>query len=151
MPAPSEPIGTRDMLSTPPPTTSCCVPDMTPMAAKLTACRPEPQKRLSVTPVTSTGQPAASTALRAMLAPCSPAWETQPIDDVVDVAGVDAGALRRGGSSVCASSSCGMDAAERALAGLAAAARRAGGVENIGFGHGRAPFSFAATALSPSL
>ena len=71
-------MGTRDMLSTPPPTTSVWAPDITPMAAKLMAWRPEPQKRLTVVPVTSWGQPAASTALREMLAPCSPAWETQP-------------------------------------------------------------------------
>ena len=36
------------------------------MAAKLTACWPEPQKRLSVTPGVRSGQPAASTAMRAM-------------------------------------------------------------------------------------
>ena len=43
MPAPSEPIATRDMLSTPPPTARLAWPDMTDMAAKFTACRPEPQ------------------------------------------------------------------------------------------------------------
>src|SRR3954469_8955923 len=47
------------------------------MAAKLMAWRPEPQKRLTVVPVTSWGQPAASTALRELLAPCPPAWGTQ--------------------------------------------------------------------------
>ena len=53
--ASSEPIGTRDMLSTPPPTAQSWKPLTTPMAAKFTACRPEPQKRLSVTPVTVVG------------------------------------------------------------------------------------------------
>ncbi len=48
------------------------------MAAKLIACSPEPQKRLTEVPVTSIGQPAASTALRLTFAPCSPACETQP-------------------------------------------------------------------------
>jgi hypothetical protein len=78
MPAPSEPIGTRDMLSTPPPMTRSCCPDITPSVAKLTPCRPDPQKRFSETPVTSIGQPAARIELRATQAPCSPAWVTQP-------------------------------------------------------------------------
>ena len=68
-PAPSEPIGARDMLSTPPPIATSCCPDITPIAAKFTAWRPEPQKRLSVTPVTTSGQSAAMRALRVMLAP----------------------------------------------------------------------------------
>ena len=78
MPPPSEPIGTRDMLSTPPATTSSCWPDITPMAAKLNAWAPEPQKRFRVTPVAVSGQPAVSTALRPTLAPCSPTSLTQP-------------------------------------------------------------------------
>ena len=45
----------------------------------LIASRPEPQKRLTVTPVTSSGQSAAISALRAMHAPCSLTWVTQPI------------------------------------------------------------------------
>jgi len=48
------------------------------MAAKLTACTPDPQKRFRVTPVTSIGQSAASTEFRAMLPPWSPASLTQP-------------------------------------------------------------------------
>ena len=35
-PPPSEPMGTRDMLSTPPPTATSSAPDATPMAAKCT-------------------------------------------------------------------------------------------------------------------
>ena len=35
--------------------------------------------RSSVVPHTSTGKPAMSAALRAMLNPCSPTWSTQPI------------------------------------------------------------------------
>jgi hypothetical protein len=66
------------MLSTPPPTATGIVPLATAIAAKFTACRPEPQKRLIVVADTSSGQPAASTALRAMFAPCSPICETQP-------------------------------------------------------------------------
>ena len=51
-------MGQRDMLSTPPPTTTSCWPDITPIAAKFTAWSPEPQNRFKVTPVTSSGHPA---------------------------------------------------------------------------------------------
>jgi hypothetical protein len=44
---PSEPIGTRDMLSTPPPIAACDWPDITWAAAMLVASRPEAQKRLT--------------------------------------------------------------------------------------------------------
>ena len=106
-PPPSEPIGTRDMLSTPPATTSSAEPDATARAAKFTACRPEPQKRLSVMPVTSMGQPAASTALRAMLAPCSPACETQPAITSSTCLGRIPGWRAASAASACARSSCG--------------------------------------------
>ena len=77
--APSEPIGTRDIDSTPPPTVHSCAPLAIPIAAKFTACSPEPQNRFTVLPVTSSGQPAAMIALRAMHAPCSLTWVTQPM------------------------------------------------------------------------
>jgi hypothetical protein len=47
---PEENIGTRDIDSTPPPTTRSAWPDMTWAAAWLQASRPEAQKRLTVTP-----------------------------------------------------------------------------------------------------
>ncbi len=75
----SAPIGMRVMFSTPPATTRSCAPDFTAIAAKFTACWPEPQKRFSVVPGTSIGHPAASTAPRAMLQPCSAVWVTQPM------------------------------------------------------------------------
>ena len=74
----SEPIGTRDMLSTPAPITTSWAPESTPCAAKFTACCPEPQKRLMVVPGTSMGKPAISTAARPMFMPCSPVSVTQP-------------------------------------------------------------------------
>ena len=49
---PSEPIGTRLMLSTPPPIAAWLWPDMTCAAAMLVASRPEAQKRLICTPET---------------------------------------------------------------------------------------------------
>ena len=93
MPEPSAPIGVRDIDSTPPPITRSCWPAITPSAAKFTACWPEPQKRFSVTPLAASyGQPAFSTAMRAMHAPCSPTAVHAAGDDVLDVARVDAGA-----------------------------------------------------------
>ena len=57
--------------------------------------------RLSVTAGTSTGKPASSTASRPMLAPCSPAWLTQPVTTSSIFAGGDADSLaqarQRGG------------------------------------------------------
>ena len=51
---------------------------MRPAAAKCTACWEEPHCRSTVTPVTLSGQPAPSTAFRAMSKVCSPTWLTQP-------------------------------------------------------------------------
>ena len=48
---------------------------------------------------TSSGKPAASTALRAMLSDCSPTWDTQPVMHVLDLARVDAGPLDEGRST----------------------------------------------------
>src|SRR5712691_6138371 len=74
----SEPIGTRDMFSTPAPITTSWAPDSTPWAAKFTACWPEPQNRFTVVPGTSIGKPAISAAARAIFMPCSPVCVTQP-------------------------------------------------------------------------
>ena len=49
---PSEPIGTRDIHSTPPATTRSSQPEATFIAARLTASRPEAQKRLICWPAT---------------------------------------------------------------------------------------------------
>src|SRR5262245_59240213 len=72
-------MGTRLMLSTPPAMTQSYWPDITPMAAKLAACCPEPHMRSRVVPQTSRGKPAMRAALRAMFSPCSPTWSTQPM------------------------------------------------------------------------
>src|SRR3954453_7481996 len=52
---------------------------MTPWAAKWAACWLEPHWRSMVVPGTSSGQPAASTALRPTLTACSPTCMTQPM------------------------------------------------------------------------
>ena len=66
---PSEPIGMRDMDSTPPATTTSSQPERTFCAAKFTASKPEAQKRLICTPATSSFQPAAIAAILAISPP----------------------------------------------------------------------------------
>ena len=75
---PSLPMAQRDMLSTPPATTRFSWPLITFIAARFTLSRPEAQKRDCVTPATDWCQPACSTEMRAMSAPCSPTGVTQP-------------------------------------------------------------------------
>src|SRR3954463_2679935 len=75
---PSEPIGTRDIDSTPPAKTRSSQPEATFCAAMFTASRPEAQKRLSCTPATVSGSPALIAAVLAMSAPWSPTGDTQP-------------------------------------------------------------------------
>ncbi len=74
-----EPMVTTLMLSTPAATTRSCVPDITPCAAKCTACWEDPHCRSMVTPGTLSGRPADSQALRAMSKVCGPICETQPM------------------------------------------------------------------------
>src|SRR5690606_16357568 len=84
---PSEPIGTRDIDSTPPATTRSSQPERTFWAAILTASRPEAQTLLIWTPATSLSQPAAIAAVLAISAPWSPIGVTQPktISSTLDV------------------------------------------------------------------
>ena len=84
---PSEPIGTRDMLSTPPATTRSSQPLATFCAAMFTASRPEAQKRLICMPATLTSQPALSAAVLAITEPCSPTGETTPMTTSSSAAG----------------------------------------------------------------
>jgi citronellol/citronellal dehydrogenase len=84
---PSEPIGTRDMLSTPPATTMSSQPLATFCAAMFTASSPEAQKRLICTPATFTSQPALSAAVLAITEPCSPTGETTPMTTSSSAAG----------------------------------------------------------------
>ena len=53
-------------------------PVLTARAACTTASIPEPHRRLTVTPLTSTGNPASNAAMRATLRLSSPAWLAQP-------------------------------------------------------------------------
>ena len=76
---PSEPMGTRLMLSTPPATTRSSQPERTFCAARLTASRPEAQKRLTCTPEVRKSQPALSAATLGSTEPCSATGETMPM------------------------------------------------------------------------
>ena len=76
---PSEPIGTRLMLSTPPATTRSSQPERTFWAARLTASRPDAQNRLSCTPEHRKSHPALSAATLAITEPCSPTGDTTPM------------------------------------------------------------------------
>ena len=57
---PPEPIGTRDIISTPPETTRSSCPDHTAAAALKFVCIEEPHWRSTVVPQTVTGQPVAT-------------------------------------------------------------------------------------------
>ena len=70
--------GARLMLSTPPAMSNPASPLLIARAAVPTASRPEPHRRLSVTPGTATGKPASKPAMRATLRLSSPAWLAQP-------------------------------------------------------------------------
>ncbi len=76
---PFDPIGTRDIISTPAETTRSSCPASTAAAALKLVCIDEPHCRSTVVAETETGQPAASTAIRPTFQPCSPIWVTQPI------------------------------------------------------------------------
>src|ERR1700737_1283942 len=80
-PSPSmrvDPIGTRDITSTPPATATSYCPDITPATAKCTACCDEPHWRSMVTAGASSGPPAPNAAYRATVAACSATWVTHP-------------------------------------------------------------------------
>src|SRR5215470_15717501 len=73
-----EPIGTRDIISTPPEMTRSSWPDHTAAAALKFVCIDEPHWRSTVVPGTVSGQPATIGTMRPMFQPCSPTCVTQP-------------------------------------------------------------------------
>src|SRR6476659_6050546 len=70
--------GARVMFSTPPATNASPSPALIACAALAIACSPEPQRRFTVCPGTSTGKPASNAAIRATLRLSSPAWFVHP-------------------------------------------------------------------------
>ena len=118
----------RDIDSTPPATTRSWAPLATPIAATVIACWPEPQKRFSVMPGTVSGQPASSSASRAMSSPWSPGEDAVAGDHVVDLGGVEPGRDAQRPQAL-GEQLLRMDAVQRAV-GTALASRRAHDVED---------------------
>jgi len=73
-----DPIGTRDIISTPPETTRSSWPDHTAAAALKFVCIEEPHWRSTVVPHTDTGHPAVSATFLPMFHACSSTCVTQP-------------------------------------------------------------------------
>ena len=97
---PSEPIGTRDIDSTPPARIRLSQPERTFAAAMLTASSPEAQKRLSCTPPTWSGSPASSAAARGSIAALLADRGDDAQDQVVEPAGVQPRHAARAGASI---------------------------------------------------
>ena len=126
-------ICTRLMDSSPPATATGTPSCVMLRAASAIACRPEEQKRLTVWPAAVTGRPARMAHWRAMLPPVAPSGLAQPMRHVLDVAGIDAGALDGVGDDVAAHVGA-MREVEDAAHGPAD--RRAGGGDDDGVDHG---------------
>ena len=112
------------MCSTPEAITSSWVPEAISAAAVATADCAEPQRRSIVIAGTSTGKPACSQALRAMLRDCSPNGAVQP----AMTSSTSAGSMPVRSTSASkqrAEQRVGVGVAERALLGMRAADRRA--------------------------
>src|SRR3954447_23359215 len=77
-PRTAAPSGTRLIDSIPHDSATSTTPDFTSDAARPVACCDEPHCASTVVAATSSGMPADSHAVRAMLNVCSPTWETQP-------------------------------------------------------------------------
>src|SRR6266550_4318210 len=75
---PFDPIGTRDIVSTPAETTRSSCPAEIAVAALKFVCMDEPHWRSTVVPHTDSGQPATSGIIRPRFQPCSPICVTQP-------------------------------------------------------------------------
>ena len=73
-----EPIGTRDIISTPPEMTRSSCPAHTAAAALKFVCIDDPHWRSTVVPHTDTGQPAVRATFRPMFQACSSTCVTQP-------------------------------------------------------------------------
>ena len=86
---------TSEIDSRPPPTATVMPSTMICLAAVAIAIRPEEHWRSMVMPDTVTGRPARSADWRAMLEPVVPCCRAAAHDHVVDLAGIDAGALDR--------------------------------------------------------
>ena len=116
------------MFCRPPATTRSCVPDITPWAAKCTACWDEPHCRSIVTPGTWSGSPATSQAVRATSPACEPIVSQHPMMTSSTAPGSIPVRSIRALQDVAAEVG-GVHAGERAAA---PADRRADGVDDVG-------------------
>ncbi len=101
---PFEPIGTRDIISTPAEITRSSCPDQIAAAALKFVCIEEPHCRSTVVPQTVSGQPATRGTMRPMFQPCSPIWVTQP-NCTSSISAGSAPVLAARAFSTCAASS----------------------------------------------
>src|SRR5215213_2015141 len=96
------------MDSTPPTSTSDASPVSIAREACIAASSEEPQRRLTVAPVTEVGRPASSTAMRATLRLSSPAPLALPNSTSSMRAGSSAGARPTSARTACAARSAGL-------------------------------------------
>jgi hypothetical protein len=73
-----DPMGTRDISSTPQAMATSTTPAPTRLVATLVACCDDPHCVSTVVEAVVRGRPALSQAVRPMLNDCSPTWLTQP-------------------------------------------------------------------------
>ena len=74
-----DPIGTRDISSTPQAMAMSTTPEPTRLVATLVACCDDPHWVSTVVAAVVRGRPALSQAVRPMLNDCSPTWLTHPV------------------------------------------------------------------------
>ena len=126
------PSCTRLMLSSPPAAMTDASPAMMRCAASAIACRPELQKRFTVMPETVTGKTGADRRLPRDVAAGGALRQRAAENDVLDFAGLDAGALDRVLDHMAAEFGA-VRHVEGAAIGFAD--RRAGGGNDDGVGH----------------
>ena len=95
------------MLSVPQASIRSASPRRMRSAAIATACEPDEQKRLTVTPGTLSGSPASSSPIRATFMPCSASGIAQPTITSAMRCGSMPGALASAARITCASRSSG--------------------------------------------
>ena len=123
---------TSEIDSTPPATKSSPSPAMMRCAASAMVCRPEEQKRFTVMPGTVTGQPARIAIWRAMLPAGRALGVGAAHDHVLDLVGVELGALERGVHHVAAHRRA-VGHVERAAPALAERRARGGNDDGLMF------------------
>ena len=128
-----EPMGTRDMSSTPQAMATSTTPEPTRLVARLVACCDEPHWVSTVVAAVVSGRPALSQAVRPMLNDCSPTWLTHPVTTWPDLGRVDA----RAGDELAEHGGQQVGGVHGGQAAVAAADGGADGFDDHDLGHGR--------------